>query len=139
VIHPEKYFDARDRPLEVTLGGTEELVRNGWTRVFEDTFGELDVRTLAIRAFDPLRAGAIAGGWGGDRCRALARGDELVIVWLSAWDTERDAVEFAEALPALLPDGRVERRGSRVLALLGPDVASLAPRIWTRSRVSPEG
>jgi hypothetical protein len=137
VLHPEKYFDARDRPIEVALGGTEELERRGWTRVFEDTFGELDVRVLAGRAFDPVRAGAVAAGWGGDRVRALARGDELVIVWLSVWDSEADAVEFADALPALLPDALVERRDSRVLVLLGRETAGLAARVWSRSRLSP--
>jgi len=137
VLHPEKYFDARDRPIAVALGGTEELERQGWTRVFEDTFGELDVRVFAGRVFEPVRAGAIAAGWGGDRVRALTRGDALVIVWLSAWDTEADAIELADALPSLLPDATVERRGSRVLMLLGPDTAGLAPRVWSRSRLSP--
>src|SRR5262249_52467975 len=46
VLHPAKYFDVRDPPIEVTLGGTEALERDGWTRVLEDTFGELDVRVL---------------------------------------------------------------------------------------------
>ncbi len=137
VLHPEKYFDARDRPVEITLGGTDELERRGWTRIVEDTFGELDVRVMAGRRFDPLRAAAIAAGWGGDRWRGLARGDELVIVWLSAWDTEADAVELAEALPSIVPDALVERRGARVLMVVGPDARTIAPRVWSRSRVNP--
>jgi hypothetical protein len=138
VLHVEKYFEARDRPIEVALGGTEEREREGWTRVLEDTFGELDVRVLAGRVFDPQRAGAIAAGWGGDRVRALARGDQLTIVWLSAWDSEADAIELADALPSLLPDAIVERRDSRVLMLLGPDTKGLAARVWARSRLSPK-
>jgi hypothetical protein len=137
VLHPGKYFDTRDRPIEVALGGTEELERRGWTRILEDTFGELDVRVLAGRVFDPPRAGTIAAGWGGDRVRVVARGDELLIVWLSAWDSEADAVELADALPSLLPDAIVERRGDRVLMLLGTDTAGLAARVWSRSRLSP--
>jgi hypothetical protein len=137
VLHPEKYFDVRDRPIEVAIGGTDELERRGWTRIVEDTFGELDVRVLAGRGFDPLRAGSIAGGWGGDRVRVLARGGDLVIVWLSAWDSEADAAELADALPTLLPDAAVERRGARVLMLLGSDTAGLATRVWARSRLSP--
>ncbi len=136
VLHPEKYFDHRDPPIDVTIGGTDELERRGWTRVFEDTFGELDTRVLAGRVFDPVRAAGIAAGWGGDRVRALARGQDLVIVWLSAWDTEADAIELADALPALLPDAIVERRGVHVLMLLGPETAGLAPRVWRRSRFS---
>ena len=140
VLHPEKYFDARDRPIAVAIGGTEELERQGWTRVFEDTFGELDVRVLAGRVFDPLRAGSIAAGWGGDRVRALARGDALVIVWLSAWDTETDAIELADALPSLFPEAAVERRGTRVLMLLGADTggrdAGLEPLALQPDRVN---
>jgi hypothetical protein len=95
------------------------------------------VRVLAAGAFEGPRAGAIAAGWGGDRMRALARAEALVIVWLSAWDTEADAIELADALPSLLPAATVERRGARVLVLLGPDAAGLAPRVWSRSRLSP--
>jgi hypothetical protein len=136
VLHPAKYFDARDRPLDVRLGGTEELERRGWTRVLEDTLGELDVRVLVGGALDPLRAGDVAAGWGGDRCRVLVLDEAMAIVWLSAWDTEADAADFAGALPAAVPDARVERRGARVLVLLGKDVPGLAERVWRRSRVS---
>jgi hypothetical protein len=137
VLHPAKYFDARDRPLTVALGGTEELERRGWTRVLEDTFGELDVRVLVGRTLDPIRAGEVAAGWGGDRCRVLMRDEAVVIVWLSAWDTEADAADFAAALPAVVADARVERRGARVLVLVAPDARGLAARVWTRSRISP--
>ncbi len=136
VLHPAKYFDAREPPLEVAIGGTEELERQGWTRVLEDTFGELDIRVLATRGLDGLRAGEVAAGWGGDRCRALARGDALIVVWLSAWDTEADAVDFAGAVPAIAPDATIERRGTHVLVLLAPDAPILARRVWARSRVT---
>jgi hypothetical protein len=83
-----------------------------------------------------LRAGDVAAGWGGDRCRVLVLDEAMAIVWLSAWDTEADAADFAGALPAAVPDARVERRGARVLVLLGKDVPGLAERVWRRSRVS---
>jgi hypothetical protein len=140
VLHPEKYFDARDRPIEVALGGTEELERRGWTRVFEDTFGELDVRVLAGRVFDPVRAGAIAAGWGGDRCRVLVRSDAMIVAWLSVWDSEEDARDFADNVTQVVGDAHVERRDARVLVLIAPpDVRGLAERIWARSRISPAG
>jgi hypothetical protein len=84
--------------------------------------------------FEPLRAAGIAAGWGGDRLRVLARGDAMVFVWLSAWDSEADAQELADAVPALLSEASVERRGDRVLVLLGPDTSGLAARVWARSR-----
>jgi len=139
VLHPAKYFASRERPLEVALGGTEELEKSGWTRVLEDTFGELDIRVLVAHGLDALRAGDVAAGWGGDRCRVLMRDEAVVIAWLSAWDTEADATDFAAALPAAVPDARIERRGTRVLMVVAPDTRKLVERIWTRSRVSAGG
>ena len=139
ILHPEKYFDTRDQPVEITLGGTERLERQGFRRVLEDTFGELDVRVLAGRTFDPPRAATVAAGWGGDRCRALLRGDEVAIVWLSTWDAVTDAVEFEAAIPVLVQGARIERRGSHVLVVVGPEPHRLAANVWARSRITPAG
>jgi len=140
VLHPEKYFDARENPRTVTLGGLDELEKRGWTRVLEDTFGELDTRVLLGRALDPIRAVGVAAGWGGDRCRVLARGDRMILAWLSVWDGEDDARDFAENVPRVIGGAHVERRDARVLVLIAPaDVPGLAERIWTRSRISPAG
>jgi hypothetical protein len=133
VIHPERYFDERDQPTTIALGGTETLERQGWTRILEDTLGELDVRVLANRAFDPQRAAAIAAGWDGDRLRAFTRGGELALVWLSAWDSVDDARDFADAVPAMIAGATVERRDARVLVLVGAAHA-IASRVWTASR-----
>jgi hypothetical protein len=73
----------------------------------------------------------VADGWDGDRLATFARGEELVVVWLTAWDTERDAVEFAEVMPTVTPGASVERRGKRVLVLLGPWPRGLPAGIWT--------
>jgi hypothetical protein len=142
VLHPERYYGLRDQPRAVSLGGTDGLEAAGWARTVEDTLGELYVRVLAARGLDPAGAARVADGWGGDRLRALARGDDLVLVWVTAWDSPGDAEEFAAALPAFLPDARVERRDDRVLVLLGPtagggpDLPALARRVWAGSRVT---
>jgi len=129
VLHPERYLDRRDRPIEVKLGPTL-LQRNGFNLVLADTLGELGVRTLASRFLPAQEATRIAEGWGGDRLAAFARGQETVIVWLTAWDTEADAVEFADALRVIQPDASVERHGARVLVLLGPVPPGLAATVW---------
>jgi hypothetical protein len=140
VLHPEKYFDTRENPHAVILGGLDDLERRGWTRVLEDTFGELDVRALFGRVVDPIRAVGIAAGWGGDRCRVLVRGDAMIVAWLSVWDGVDDARDFAENLPQVVGGAHVERRDARVLVLIAPrDVRGLAERIWARSRISPAG
>src|SRR5438309_868216 len=129
VLHPPRYYADRDRPITVTLGGTDGLEASGFTRILEDTIGELGIRVLATRALPAERAVLVAAGWGGDRLRALQRGADLVLVWMTAWDSPADAGEFADALPGLVADARVERRGERGLVLLGPpglDRAALA-------------
>ena len=134
VMHPERYLEHRDRPIDVKLSPTL-LQRNGFTLVLADTLGELGVRTLASRYLPAQDAARVAAGWGGDRLAAFARGQETVIVWLTAWDTEADAMEFADALRVIQPDASVERRGTRVLVLLGPTPPGLAATVWRRSLV----
>jgi hypothetical protein len=141
VLHPERYYERRDAPRAVALGGTDALVSAGFGTVLEDTLGELLVRALAERAASAERAAATARGWGGDRLRALTRGEELVLVWLTTWDTRADADEWEAALPALLPDAHVARRGAEVLAVLTPpDVpaAPLAAAVLAASRLGPD-
>ena len=129
VMHPERYLEHRDRPIDVKLSPTL-LQRNGFTLVLADTLGELGVRTLASRYLPAQDAARVAAGWGGDRLAAFARGQETVIVWLTAWDTEADAIEFTDAIRVIQPDASVERRGARVLVLLGPAPPGLAATIW---------
>jgi hypothetical protein len=138
VLHPERYYTRRDQPVIVTIGGTESLERAGWKRTLDDTVGELGVRVLAHGKMPPERAESIAEGWGGDRLRALARGDDLVLVWMTAWDTVDDAEEFASALPTVTDGALVERRDDRVVALLGPkngapDLAAVAAAAWKKT------
>lgn len=144
VLHPARYFEQRDPPVEIALGGTDQLEAAGWRPSVEDTVGELGIRILIGHGLSPAGAAAAADGWGGDRLRALARGDDLVLVWMTAWDREADAVDFAGALPVVRPDARIERRGARVLVVLGPPARQprldgLAARVWERTRFTPAG
>jgi len=135
ILHPERYFDARDAPVAIALGGTETLA--GWTPVLQDTFGELFVRVIAERTLPRERAAAVAAGWGGDRLRALMRGGAMALVWMTTWDTAADADEWSDALPALLPDAHVARRDLHVLAVIAPpsvDTPPMAAAVLERTR-----
>ena len=132
VLHPARYFAARDRPVTITLGGTDRLERAGWKTILEDTLGELQIRVLAERALGRDGAARVADGWGGDRLRALSRGPDLALVWMTAWDSPGQAGEFTQAMPAIAPDARVEQQGDRVLVLFD---APLDPaRVWSRTQ-----
>lgn len=138
VLHPERYWGERDRPTAITLGGTADLERAGWTRRLEDTLGELDVAILAARVLTPGEAADVAAGWDGDRLRALQRGDAWLLVWMTTWDTPADAAAFAAVAPRLVPGAVVDHRRERVLVLVGdagdPD---LRARLWATTRFAP--
>jgi len=141
ILHPARYFETRDAPVAIALGGTEALVRDGWTPVLEDTLGEVFVRVIAERTLPRERAAAVAEGWGGDRLRAFSRGGELVLVWMTAWDTPADADEWSDALPALLPDALVTRRERHVLVVVAPAseaATSLGAAVMERTRFAGE-
>jgi len=52
------------------------------------------VRILLATFLDAARADHVAAKWDGDRFIAFERGEELHIIWMSAWDDENAAREF---------------------------------------------
>ena len=87
---------------------------------------------LAGRFVPAERAARLADGWGGDRLRALQRGDDLALVWMTAWDSPAEAREFAEGVPEIVHAARVDRRDDHVLVVVG-GVPTMAA-IWSRTR-----
>lgn len=72
----------------------------GWQPVYENTLGELETRVLLERYLsDRSAAERAAIGWNGDHFRLLVgpEGRDTVFIWLTAWDSERDAGEFEAA------------------------------------------
>jgi len=131
VLHPERYLAARrDVPTPVEVTGTKMLEREGFTLTLSDTLGEAVIRIYASAVLPPAEAARVADGWDGDRLLAFARGDDLVVVWMTVWDTGADAVEFADAVPLMAPGALVQRRGTRVLVLLGAWPAALPAHVW---------
>ncbi len=94
LIHTEKLLDQRDPPT--SLGLSEPGA--GWRSRYESDLGELELRIYFNQHLrDRQTAEQAAAGWDGDVYALLARGDELALVWYTAWDSERDALEFEEA------------------------------------------
>jgi hypothetical protein len=155
ILHPEKYLagEAPDaiEPAPLPLLAQPELRR--------DTFGELGLRLLlealagAESAPNCNRDEALSRaveGWGGDRMVAYGGGDGAVsVVLLTTWDSEADALEFADELSTALVNRRrtaaagelwvAERRGRAVLLLLGvraPTAAALTNEVWRGWRIN---
>lgn len=94
VLHLDRWLEDDD-PTVVRF---TEPVRDEWEVVLARDIGEFEIRVfLTEHLGDRERAEAAAGGWDGDAYRLLRRGDDEVLVWVSAWDTPEDADEFAEA------------------------------------------
>jgi hypothetical protein len=160
ILHPEKYFQKPEYPLAVRIGAIAPFINEGWELSEDATLGELVIEILMERFFDSARARTVAAGWDGDRLVALTKGVQTGLIWMTAWDTERDATEFESAYREVLsrklggtaqpeaapkaPVGEqpyyLERRGTQVLTIEGPlqpDLDALAEQVWRRTTFEP--
>ena len=97
ILHPERFAPGQeDMPTLVRFG---EGLPGGWIEVLSDDLGELETRLL-LREFLPDRdqADRAAAGWDGDRFRLLDGPAGESILWVTVWDTDRDALEFETAV-----------------------------------------
>lgn len=94
LLHIEKYLgEERDDPTEVTLPDID-LTQLGWEAVGQNVMGEFQTRVLLGNSPDAIEA---AKGWDGDRYQAWQHDDgRLGLAWVSVWDSEADARQFAE-------------------------------------------
>ncbi|MBX3169109.1 MAG: hypothetical protein KF760_17005 [Candidatus Eremiobacteraeota bacterium] len=107
IIHPEKYL--RDHPKPVRM----EAARPG-TSLGQDTAGEFTIRCWARENGFGDEA---AAGWGGDRYEVFRTSSGLAGIWVTTWDSDKDAVEFeklARQATAKKPSNQVERSGRGV-------------------------
>jgi hypothetical protein len=116
VLHPERFSPgSRDVPTAVSH---PDPLPAGWEEVLTDGLGELETRLL-LREFLPDRDSAdrAAEGWDGDRYRLLDGPAGEALVWITVWDTERDALEFEVGIAAALDHrygGDAEAAGRRI-------------------------
>lgn len=138
ILHPAKYKAEPDYPVLIDLGTLQP--GEGWKEVSRNVMGELQTAVL-LRSHGGKPA---AAGWDGDRYAVFEGPDgKLALVWLSTWDSEDDAREFARSYaryqttrmgdakfqPVDVPDSLwrsvdgdcriVERRGSDVAVVEG--------------------
>jgi hypothetical protein len=142
VLHPER-FAQPDTPTPVRLPDLPELTAAGYELVREDTLGELEMGVYFGQGVSEDEAKRAADGWDGDRIRVYRmEGAPSAVVWLSVWDTERDAEQAAYAAERVVRAGpkawqsrcSVVRRGSSLLMLrdIAPALrAKLTPHIFS--------
>ena len=135
IMHPEKY-EADERPARVRLPGLAAELPERARRLVRGDLGEFDTAPFLRDANGRRRSEEAAAGWGGSALELwrLPRGDDvLVMAW--AWDTSRDAREFAAAaeltVRRLGSAGAVNGSNEGVAVVLAPS-ASLARRVALR-------
>ena len=102
VLHPDKYFTHAEYPLSLHVSGVSPYVQDGWQVVENATVGEFLIRVLGEQFLPGPRAQSVAAGWDGDRLLALTKGDDVALVWQTAWDNEAEAAEFFDGYAAIL-------------------------------------
>lgn len=164
ILHPKKYYgEERDHPTLVALADVPKTLGGGWKETFNNVHGEFCIRLLLQQfkgeKLDDAAVLQAAEGWDGDRYVVLERDGkpdkdgkkpvETMYAWVSTWDAESDAKEFAEAcllafekkydvsrkegpatgrveLPTKEGCVLVERKGADVLVLDGAPEEALA-------------
>lgn len=138
ILHPEKYWDPahRDEPRDVKAPDLAGLLGDGWHLAGEGVLGELTIgalvgvppvtsRVVTSGSTASAWTNAAASGWGGDRFALYTKGKEALVVLASVWDSEKDAREFAEALP---------KRSNRAFGRNGDEVFVVAGGTETQRR-----
>ena len=170
VLHPAKYF-AGEGPKIVPDPGLS--APSGWQQVFNNVTGELGWAVfLEQHGVERDRARTAAEGWGGDRFAVSSpvKGDasltndrDLLLVSLSSWDSEGEAVEAYDALVDALAklggdatcknretllrcpriggqETRLERRDDRLVLVVGAprdQVGALVRKSWAQWKAAP--
>lgn len=97
ILHPEKYL-AGEAPVEVDVADFTSLLGDDWEVFDDNTFGEYQIRVILQQSSMPdEQAVEAAAGWGGDTYVVAGTEDQDAIHWVSTWDTEEDASQFARA------------------------------------------
>ena len=100
ILSPHKrLFPTRDAPSVLELPDLSDTFGPGTELRARETFGEFGCR-LIFKALTGDENLAACEGWDGDRAHAYARPGEAwaALVWALTFDSEGDAIEFAEAL-----------------------------------------
>jgi len=100
ILHPEKYGGPeKDEPTEISLDSVSSTRFIPSKNRYNNVAGEMGIRVMLSERLSKNEAETAAAGWDGDR---MVFGGQLdgsyAFAWLSIWDNDQDAREFAEAL-----------------------------------------
>jgi hypothetical protein len=148
VMHPEKYL-ADEQPVLIHLPDLMPVLGTDWRELDRNVLGEAGFLVWLIDQTDDQIAIDGAAGWGGDAYSLWVDGENRpLLVELSQWDSQAEAVEFTHAFtqymttrtgdqPATADDSTavwstaagptlLSRIDNRALIIVAPDTNTLA-------------
>lgn len=96
VIHPERF--QQDEPREVDVPDLAPALGEGWRDLDVYSVGEHWLSAALRLRLDQARGTEAAAGWDGGQYRAWTDGERATVVLFTAWDSSRDAAQFAGAM-----------------------------------------
>jgi hypothetical protein len=102
ILHPEKFYEKGklDEPMVIELPSLDAALGKEWKPVSSNVLGEFQTTILLadVPGASTAKAQTAAAGWDGDQFAVLENDrKQLGLVWISTWDSEKDAEEFAAA------------------------------------------
>ena len=97
ILHPEKYFTSGASFRLINEAALRQvLAPNTAALVYQDVLGEFSISAL-LSAYIQDRGSVAdaAQGWGGDRVGIFEADGQRSVIWVSAWDSPKDAEQFA--------------------------------------------
>ena len=128
ILHPEQFLRDRHDPEKIAL---KKLDAGQWRLIGDNVLGEFGVRCLLSPSLGALEAQRLAAGWNGDRYHVYERGTNgpTALMWTTAWTTEKEAGDFADAYQQLTEKrgvlAKLERDGNHVRIRQAKDAAAL--------------
>ncbi len=119
----------------MTLDDLSGTLGEGWSISYEQMMGELNTQVFVGGGEMPVVAipglpvewphAEAAVGWGGDRLHMYENGDQWLIDWQTAWDSDAEAAEFAtrtnELILTIDGETRVFTDGTNVRIVIASD------------------
>jgi hypothetical protein len=95
VLHPDKYRND-EKPIVIDPAPVEAfLAGKGYKAIYRNVLGELGVALVLETHFPREDLSSVSEGWGGDLLLVFEKeGAAPLVVWLTEWDSEKDAVEW---------------------------------------------
>ncbi|HOX28174.1 MAG TPA: hypothetical protein PLQ76_03355 [bacterium] len=124
ILHPEKYFEKRDNPVEIKVRADIDKSIPGAKLVLNDVLGEWGIRNLlSAMMSDKGEAESAAEGWGGDRFLLFRKEDgSRFAAFYTTWDDAEHAALFSSVFKRAL--GKLKDGKYFDVTIIGKDVVS---------------